>query len=102
MTISQSRIFAYIQSLVLDAEQASEILQGTNVVLWQKTDEFEPGTNFVAWAFRIAHFQILAHRKKQQRERLVFDDDMVGQLAQVAERVDESFELRQRLLQAVY
>lgn len=99
LTSSQSRIYAFIQSLVLDSDQTAEVLQSTNVVLWEKRDEFQPGTNFIAWAFRIAQFQVLAHRKKRQSERIVFDDELVGELARVAERVDGNFECRRRLLQ---
>jgi len=98
LTSSQSRIYAYILSLVLDPAQADDILQNTNIVLWEKEDEFELGTNFIAWAFRIAYFQVRAYRKQQQRERLVFDEDLVNGLAEAACRVDETFESRQRLL----
>ena len=98
LTSSQSRIYAYILSLVLDAAQADDVLQKTNVVLWEKESEFELGTNFIAWAFRTAYLQVCAFRKQQQRERLVFDDEILQELAHVASRVDETFETRQRLL----
>ncbi len=98
LTASQSRIYAYILSLVLEPSRADDILQCTNLVLWEKQDEFEPGSNFIAWSFRVAYFQVLAYRKQQQRERLVFDDDLLGDLARVASETDETFEARQRLL----
>lgn len=98
LTSSQSRIYAYILSLVLDPAQADDVLQKTNVVLWEKESEFELGTNFIAWAFRTAYLQVCAFRKQQQRERLVFDDEVLQELAQVASKMDETFETRQRLL----
>ena len=98
LTSSQSRIYAYILSLVLHPDQADDILQKTNLVLWQKEDEFDLQGNFIAWSFRIAYYQVLAHRKHQQRDRLVFDDEMLNDLAEVASDVDETYECRQRLL----
>lgn len=77
----QPRIYAYILSLAADADRADEILQDTNLVLWRKAGEFVPGTNFIAWAFRIAHFQVLAKRQKDDRDRHVFDDELLETLA---------------------
>ncbi len=98
LTSNQSRIYAYILSLSLDPLQADDILQRTNLVLWEKEYEFVLGTNFIAWAFRTAYLQVCAYRKQQQRERLVFDEELLRELAQVAIKVDETFERRRRLL----
>ena len=98
LTTSQSRVYAYILSLVFDPDQADDLLQQTNAILWEKAEEFEVGTNFIAWSFRIAHFQVLAHRKKVQRDRLIFDDQLIVDLAEVSSRYDETFERRQRLM----
>ena len=43
--------------------------------------EFEIGTNFDAWAFRVAQFQVMAYRKRKQRSKLSFDDELVELLA---------------------
>ena len=98
LTSSQSRIYAYILSMVFDPDQADEILQQTNVVLWEKEDQFELGTNFIAWSFRVAYFQVCADRKRRQRDRLVFDDEVLKEISQTASRIDENFERRHRLL----
>ena len=98
LTSHQSRIYAYILSLVFDPDQADDVLQETNAVLWQKHQEFESGTNFVAWSFRVAHFQIMAHRKTLGRDRHVFDDDLTREVARVAEESNSTFLLRQSLL----
>jgi RNA polymerase sigma-70 factor (ECF subfamily) len=51
----QAALLAYVLTLHPDRSEAQDILQETNVVLWQKIDEFRDGTNFKAWAFRIAY-----------------------------------------------
>lgn len=62
LTSHQSRIYAYILSLVFDRTQADDLLQETNAVLWRKAEEFETGTNFVAWAFQIAYYEVMQQR----------------------------------------
>jgi len=78
---------AFIMSLVADPHATSDILQETNLVAWRKASDFKLGTNFRAWAFRIAHFQVLAHRQRNSRSRLVFNDDILDLIA--AESMDE-------------
>ncbi|KAA1260249.1 ECF RNA polymerase sigma factor SigK [Rubripirellula obstinata] len=98
LTSNQSRLYGYILSLTFDPDQANDVLQQTNQILWQKEEDFEIGTNFIAWSFRIAYFQVLAHRKRIQRDRLVFDEDVLRDIADVPSSSDETFEIRQRLL----
>lgn len=99
ITAIQQRLYAYIFSLMGDADRAQDVLQETNLVIWNKSAEFEPGTNFVAWAYRIAHFQVLAHRKKSARDRLVFDDHVVAALADETAARLESFDARRAAMQ---
>lgn len=82
LTGAQSPVFGYILSLCHDHAKAQDILQETNVTLWRKAADFEPGTNFVAWACRTAYFHVLNHRRKASREQLVFDEDVLDYLAE--------------------
>ena len=100
MTEHQGRLYAYVLSLVGDPDQANDVLQETNLVLWRTAGEFQMGSNFRAWAFRIAHFQVMAHRQRQLRDRLVFDDEMLVVLDPAAKAVDETYEERQERLTA--
>ncbi len=95
----QGRLFAFILSLTGDPDQANEILQEANLVLWQKSSEFQLGTSFKAWSFRVAHFQVLSYRQRQIRDRLIFDDDTLASLAQDSMAVDTDFELQLERLQ---
>lgn len=81
----QSRLYAFILTLVHNPDHANEVLQESNIVLWKKADEFELGTNFIAWAFKIARFQVMAHRQKLGRDRHVFDDETLNEVADVFE-----------------
>jgi RNA polymerase sigma-70 factor (ECF subfamily) len=81
LTQHERLVYAYILRLVPNWNDADEILQETNVRLWEEFDRFEPGTNFGAWAVRVAHYQVLTWRKKRDRSRLVFDDEAIEHLA---------------------
>ena len=98
MTEHQGRLFAYIFSLLGNPDAANDVLQEVNVVLWRDSREFRPGSNFKAWAFRVAHFQVMAWRQRQLRDRLVFEDDLLEALATGAREADEMFDLRQERL----
>lgn len=89
MTEHQGRLYAYVLSLLGDPDQANDVLQEANLVLWRNAGEFQMGSNFRAWAFRIAHFQVMAHRQRQLRDRLVFDDELLAVLDPAAKAVDE-------------
>ena len=97
----QGRIYAFVLSLVANPDVANDILQEVNLVLWRKSDEFTLGTNFIAWAFKIARYQVLTQRKKAARDskRLVFDDDLLDTMAEEVEQTDEHHEKRSAALQ---
>lgn len=98
LTSHQARLYGYILSLVFSPTDADDVLQETNRVLWQKSTSFQRGTNFVAWAFRIAFYQVQAHRRRLQREKLIFDDELLAAIAEEASARDEGFRERHRLL----
>lgn len=98
IALYQPRIHAYILSLVFDPQVAADILQDTNLILWKKASQFTPGTNFKAWAFRIAYFEVKSYRRKAMRNRLVFDDELLDRIAAEAEEKDEKLPARRRAL----
>ena len=94
----QPRLLAYIHSLVFDPQVAADILQDTNLILWKKASQYTPGTNFKAWAFRVAYFEVKSYRRKAVRNRLVFDDELLDRVAEEAETIDERLPARRRAL----
>lgn len=78
----QRNLFAYILTLLPSLEDAKDVLQQTNLVLWSKRDEFRPGSDIQAWVCRIAYFEVLAYRQRWRRNRLQFDSELVGQMAE--------------------
>jgi RNA polymerase sigma-70 factor (ECF subfamily) len=71
----------YILTLLGDSESTQEVFQETSATLWQKFDEFEPGSNFFAWACRIAYFEVLEFRRRRRRHRLTFNEGLLATLS---------------------
>jgi RNA polymerase sigma-70 factor (ECF subfamily) len=99
LTGAQQNVHAFIFSLCHDSASAKDILQETNLTLWRKAEDFTEGTNFVAWACRVAYFHVLNHRRRQSREQLVFDEEVLDYLAERQEMRLESGDHRLEALQ---
>lgn len=95
----QRKVFLYALGLIHNAADAEDILQETNVVLWRKFDEYEPGTSFESWACRVAYFEVLKQREKLARDRRVFSTSLVETLSAEAEKVADEFDDRRDALE---
>ncbi len=81
ITSCQLDIHRYVHSLLPDPNEAAEVVQETNVVLWEKRSQFETGTDFRAWAFQIARYKLLEHRAQRKPKCLCFSDALIDELA---------------------
>jgi RNA polymerase sigma-70 factor (ECF subfamily) len=88
----QTRIKGFIVSLMGDFAAAEDVLQETFLVVQQKAAEFAPGTNFIAWAFQIARFQVMKAQGQHKRAADRFSDEVLETLTASApeEPFDES------------
>lgn len=88
----QTRIKGFICSLLGDFAATEDVLQETFLVVQQKAAQFEPGTNFIAWAFQIARFQVMKAQGQHKRAADRFSDEVLETLAASAPDVpfDES------------
>jgi len=95
---AQGAIYAYIVSLVPKRNDADDVLQQTNTTLLRKAAEFPEIDNFTGWACRVAYFEVLAYRTRNQRDRILFDDRLVELLAEEATRVATGIDRRREAL----
>jgi RNA polymerase sigma-70 factor len=77
------RIYGFVMTLVFNYHDAEEVFQNTSVVLWNKFAEFEPGSDFFAWASRVAYYEVLSLMKQRRRSR-TFSDEALELLANEA------------------
>lgn len=71
----QRRIYGLIRALVPSGADADDILQESCAVMWEKFDQFEPGTQFAAWALRIARYQVMAYYTTRRRQKARLSDE---------------------------
>jgi RNA polymerase sigma-70 factor (ECF subfamily) len=92
-------LFGYILTLVPNVAAAEEVSQNTNLQLWEEFERFDPKTDFRAWARTIAYYQVLTYRKSRERERVLFDSELLTVLAdRTAVRCDELASLQSHLM----
>ncbi len=101
LTKSQRRIYAFILTLIPNRAEAEDILQETNLILCRKAAEYDPDRHFLAWAFKIARFQTMAHMKTRSRSPLVFQEDLMEKLSDDAENLDGFGSLQRALAQCM-
>ena len=99
-TQSQRQLFLYLLPLVGNASDADEVLQETNLIIWAKWKQFEPGTNFLAWGRAIARLEVFRFRRTHSSKLTFLQDDILELVAQRTEVVSEETELRQEALNA--
>jgi RNA polymerase sigma-70 factor (ECF subfamily) len=68
----------YVRSMLPDRNEASEVMQELIVTLWQKFGDSE---DFRRWAFGVARMKVLHLLQKRKRDRHVFGEDLIRQLA---------------------
>lgn len=98
LTQNERAVYAFIFSLAPDWDSAEEILQETNIRMWERFDDFTPGTNFRAWAISMAKYQVLTYRKRKKRNNLLFDGELLEKIATSLEPGVELAEARQKAL----
>ena len=72
----QSRLFAYIHSLVRDWNDSEDLFQQTTMILWKKFSDYDSDRDFFAWACGIARFEVANFLRKDSRQRLHFTDEL--------------------------
>jgi len=85
----QIRLIHYITPLVPSLTDAEDVLQEVSKALWEKFGEFEPGTNFLAWARRIAYLRVLEFRRASQRGPALLPDDVLELVAEAADALSQ-------------
>ena len=78
---NQKVVYAYILSMVHNCSDADDIMQETMTLMWERFGEFTPGTNFGAWATRIARYKILNMYKNKRRSTEKFDESLMDQIS---------------------
>lgn len=98
-TRSQRALYLFILAQIGNVAEAEEVLQETNVDILAKHEQFQQGTNFLAWARQVATFEVLQWRQRKGRDRLRFSDEFVEAVAREAAEQSEQTEARRKALE---
>ena len=90
---NQNRIYGFIRSLVPGRSDCDDIMQETVMIMWDKFEEFTPGTDFAAWGMKISRYRIQKFRDKFKNKRLRFSGDAFEEIitrnGKALEKMDE-------------
>jgi|SRR3954471_16328218 RNA polymerase sigma-70 factor (ECF subfamily) len=73
-------VYGYIRALVHHQSDAEDIFQEASRVMWQKFDQYQSDSDFLAWACCISHYEVLMYRRSKARQKCVLSDDVYALL----------------------
>lgn len=85
----QAKLLRFVVALVSNLDDAEDILQETSRVLWERFDDYEPNTNFLAWARKVALMRVFEYRRSSARRAKLLPDETLERIVQQWE-IDEN------------
>ena len=97
LTNHQTALRGFIASLLPGCQEVNDVLQDTNVVLWEKMHSYEPDTAFKTWAFTVARNKVMQYWDKQKKQnRIVLSEKTILAVAE-AKKEDTPEHLENKL-----
>lgn len=89
------QIYMFVFAQVCNKPDSEDIFQEVSTVLWRKFDQFQPGTNFLAWARQIARHLVQDYRRRHARRMTIaLDEGLMEDLVQQYDHVQDDIEDR--------
>ena len=85
----QPRIYAYIRAQIPLRADAEDVFQETVMALWSEYSAFQADGSFLAWAYGFARNKVLHYQRRYARQRRLFSEEAVRQIASEAEAMAE-------------
>jgi RNA polymerase sigma-70 factor (ECF subfamily) len=77
---NQGRLFGYLYAHVLNMADTEDLYQQVALKLWEKFDQFVPGTDFGSWGIRVAEFTIKNFLRGKRRSKVFFSEDVMQRI----------------------
>ena len=100
----QERLYWHIRRIVIDHDDADDVLQNTFIKAFKNLDKFREDSQLFTWLYRIATNEALTFLKKKKKNIFVSIDDVSHQLSSTLESDPElsgdaiQFKLQQAIL----
>jgi len=104
LTGNDQAIRRFVRSLLPSRDGVDDVVQDTALECWKKFSDFEPSSpqdavgDFARWACVIARYKVLSRHRDRTRDRLVFRETVVTQLAATAMENLEQCESERRAI----
>lgn len=77
----QSELRAFVTSMMPGNSDIDDVIQEANKIIWEKRSEFTIGSNFKAWMFSVARFQVMAvWRDRKRKKEWCVPENVLNQL----------------------
>lgn len=92
-------LYACAVSIVGDRNDAEDVIQEVCVILWEKYDEFEPGTNFRKWAIAVTFNCSRSFARKRRRQLGAgLGEEAISRVVRMRTAASELLELRREAI----
>ena len=78
---ARGQLFGFVFSIVLNMNDAEDLLQQTSLTLWEEFEDFEAGTDFLNWSCKIARNKAIDYFRSKKREQNCLSDEVLDNLA---------------------
>ncbi|MFN3189411.1 MAG: sigma-70 family RNA polymerase sigma factor [Aureliella sp.] len=93
-------VSAYVFASISGFHDAEDVIQRIAQELARRFDEYESSRPFVGWALWIAKSRVIDFYRAQDRGRVVFSDELLGQLADTIAKQSDGRSHRREALEA--
>jgi RNA polymerase sigma-70 factor (ECF subfamily) len=82
----EGRFFSVVLAMLPGCADAEDIVQEAITVMWQKSEQFQRGTDFGAWGCRIVRLKVMEHLRKRRGDGVVLSHEALEMVALDLER----------------
>ena len=99
----QERLYWHIRRIVLNHDDADDVLQNTFIKIYRNIDTFKGDSKLYSWMYRIATNEALSFLKKKSRKQNVSNEELQNQMLNnlQADVYFEGEEIQLKLQQAI-
>lgn len=81
----QQRLYWHIRKIVINHDDADDILQNVFIKVWKNLDGFREDSSLFTWLFRIATNESLSFLQKQKRQSIFSSNEITEHLSETLE-----------------
>jgi RNA polymerase sigma-70 factor (ECF subfamily) len=89
---AQDKLYAMIYVLMAGSFDTMDVLQETNVAILKHADSYDESRPALPWFKAFAMNQVLYYRRVRRDEKLLFDTDMINDLAAILDEYEDQTE----------